>query len=118
MSVKSVNFDSSYVVGGGAGAVTLSVIVGDGQFGTSLVTADATDFPPGDVSELELGTASALRGTLLKIKTIVTDINDRTNSTSLTYSLRGGVAPLDAIVSATVDEEGGSVVYRATFQLT
>ena len=74
-------------------------------------------FPPGEVADVVLGRGEELHGTRLMIKSVVTDTNDKTNNTSLTYLLNGGIAPLQSVVSATVEAEGDSVVYRVTLDL-
>jgi hypothetical protein len=78
MSVKSVNFTSSYAVQDESD-VTLTVIVGDGQFGTSLVNVGTIAFPAGDVTNLSLGKGKDVRNKTLSIKSVVTDTNDKTN---------------------------------------
>ena len=49
------------------------------------------------------------------MKTVVTDVNDKTNRTSVTYELKGGVQPAEFSLEGTVAEEGDSIIYRASF---
>jgi hypothetical protein len=110
MSVKSVRFETEYRVADGD--VHVTVRIGDGQFGTSVMMLADQTFGPGDVNDVVLGAGPDLSGLELRVKSIVTDINDMTNRTSIAYDLTGGEAPATHVLVATVDEEGGSVVYR------
>jgi hypothetical protein len=49
------------------------------------------------------------------VKTVVTDVNDKTNRTSVTYGLEGGPRPAEFSLEGTVAEEGDSIIYRVTF---
>lgn len=99
------------------GDVTLTIIIGDGQIGTSLVRLDGKELAIGDVTELKLGKGSSLAGKELFIKTVVADVNDKTNNTSVSYQLKGGVSDREFHLDGSVNEEGGSVIYRAAFEL-
>jgi hypothetical protein len=110
MSVKSVKLETDYEVGDVS--VRISILIGDGQFGTSVMWVGERIFGPGDIEDVVLGTGPDLIGETLVIKSIVTDINDQTNHTSFTYDLDGGPAPARHVVEAIVDEEGDSVIYR------
>ena len=115
MPAKSVKLETSYAVG--AGDVSLTVIVGNAQFGTHLVKLDGQQLAIGDVSELTVPADGGLQGKTLTVKSIVTDINDMTNITNLRYVLTGGADDAQHDLEATVDREGDSAVYRATFHL-
>jgi hypothetical protein len=93
--------------------VLLSIVVGDAQLGASRVLLGTTQVGLGQIADLSLGLGSAVRGQTIKIKSVVTDVNDATNHTSITY--RVGAQELSQ--TATVDEQGDSVIYRATIQL-
>jgi hypothetical protein len=112
----AVSLNTTYHVDDGV--VTLTIVIGDGQLGSSRVSLDDTIIGQGDAIEnLRLGEGSGLDGKTLAVKSVVTDVNDQTNHTSITYSLRGGAAPADYELDATVAEEGDSVIYRATIAL-
>ena len=115
MAVKSTRLEEDYAVTDGD--VQLSVIIGDRQFGTSLVTLDGEQLALGDVNGLTVTAPGGLRGKKLFVKSVVTDVNDQSNFTSITYELSGGVAPKGFELRETVDNDGDSVVYRATFHL-
>jgi hypothetical protein len=110
MSVKSVKLETDYEVGDAP--VRISILIGDGQFGTSVMWVGEHIFGPGDIEDVVLGTGPDLIGETLVIKSNVTDINDQTNHTSVTYDLDGGMAAARHVVEAIVDEEGDSVIYR------
>src|SRR5437879_2658511 len=100
-----------------AGRVTLSVLVGDGQMGTSVVRLDQEQLAIGDITDLAIGRGPDIAGKQLFVKTVVTDVNDKTNHTSVRYELKGGKADKNFDLAESVDQEGGSIIYRATFAL-
>lgn len=111
----AVELEASYAVRP-KGVVKLTVVIGDAQLGTSLVRlGNARAMVVGQVKNQGIGAAAKLIGRKLFVKSVVTDVNDKTNHTSITYKLSGGVAPASFGLSATVEEEGDSIVYRATF---
>ncbi|MGH7323702.1 MAG: hypothetical protein ACREJ9_03540 [Candidatus Rokuibacteriota bacterium] len=112
----AVNLDTTYHVD--SGDITLSIVIGDGQLGSSRVSLGGKVLGQGDaIKNLPLGKGSKLAGKALSVKSVVTDVNDQTNHTSITYSLRGGAAPADYELNATVTDEGDSIIYRATIAL-
>lgn len=115
MATKSVTSSTTCAVADGD--VSLSIVVGDAQMGSSVVRRGderGEVLAIGDVADLALGTGAALRGTAVYVKSIVTDINDATNFTSITYQFRSGGTTTPLELSAAVDAEGESVVYRMT----
>lgn len=112
----SVKLDTTYQVG--EGAVHLDVIIGNAQFGSSLVRLGEEELGLGAIENLKLGNGPDLAGQTLFIKSVVTDISDKTNLTSIRYILKGGPAERVFDLSATVPEEGASIIYRATIQFT
>jgi len=99
------------------GAVVLTIKIGEGQLGTSVVRLGETQLDIGEIDVLEIGQGPDLAGQVLFIKTVVADVNDNTNHTSVSYELQGGKADKVFNLDGTADEEGGSVVYRASFSL-
>ena len=99
------------------GEVTVSVVIGEGQIGSSLVRVGPKEIAIGAVTKQKIGKGSALAGKALLIKTVVTDVNDQTNRLSVRYELQGGKADKVFDLESTVAEEGDSVVFRATFKL-
>lgn len=110
----SVNLNTEYRVG--SGNLSLTVVIGDAQFGTSILKLDGENIQLGIIDNVSLGTGSDLIGKVLTIKTIVSDVNDATNHTSVTYSFREGTNEQKYGLEAVVGEEGGSVMYRAAFR--
>jgi len=95
----------------------LSVVVGDAQIGASVVKLGQKTLASGPIDNLALGNGAGLRGKTLFVKSVVTDVNDATNHTSLTHRFHRGTEVRDFVSMATVDEEGDSVIYRAKFNL-
>ena len=93
-----------------AGRVTLSVLVGDGQMGTSVVRLDQEQLAIGDITDLAIGRGPDIAGKQLFVKTVVTDVNDKTNHTSVRYELQGGKADKNFDLAESVDQECGSII--------
>lgn len=100
-----------------SGEVTVSVVIGEGQIGSSLVRLGTREITIGAVTKQKIGKGTALGGKELFIKTVVTDVSDQTNRLSVRYELKGGKANKVFDLESTVAEEGDSVVFRATFKL-
>lgn len=112
----SVKLDTTYEVG--EGAVRLTITIGNAQFGSSLVRLGEEELGLGAIENLTLGDGPELAGQTLFVKSVVTDISDKTNRTSIRYVLTGGLAERVFDLSATVPEEGASIIYRATIRFT
>ena len=106
----AVTFETSYQVG--KDPVTLSIIIGDAQLGDSIVRLGKTVLGQGDIENLPVGKGPALAGKTLNIKSVVTDVSDKTNRTSIRYALAGGTVPGTFDLNAMVSEEGASIIYR------
>ncbi len=111
----AVNLQTDYAVD--SGDVSLTITIGDGQLGSSLVRLNDKELGIGEIDGLKVGKGSAVAGKELFIKTVVTDVNDKTDHTSVRYELKGGASDQTFDLDGSVDEEGGSVIYRATFNL-
>jgi hypothetical protein len=115
MATRSITSSTTHPLAGGD--VSLSIVIGDAQMGSSVVRRgnEAGEvLAIGDVAALPLGPGDALRGGAVYVKSIVTDINDASNFTSITYLVHDGGATTPVELNGAVDEEGGSVVYRMT----
>jgi hypothetical protein len=98
--------------------VVLSIEIGDQQLGSSVVRLDGKVVGgPGEVTDLALGCGAQLAGRDLAVKTLVADVNENTNRTSVTYVLSGGVPHEPFIVRQQVPNNGDSATYRTTFRL-
>ena len=113
--MKTVNLETDYEVA--ETDVILTVVVGDAQIGASVVKLNTKTLGMGEIAKLLVGSGPKVRRKNLYIKTAVTDVNDSTDHTSLTYRLGGGKNDREFISSATVDQDGDSIVYRAKFHL-
>jgi len=96
----------------------LTVIIGDGQVGASVVKLETQILGTHDIEDLEIGEGSEIRSKRLYVKTMVTDINDLTNWTSVTYRLSGGMEDLERTEEIRVDNDGDAAFFRARFDLT
>lgn len=102
----------------GTSPVELRVVVGDGQFGSTVVRLDGVEIASGVLGMLQVGKGKDLRGSRLSVSTTVTDVQRSSNRTSVTYALSGGKSTDVHPMSVDVDTDGGSVLYigRFTFQ--
>lgn len=101
------------------GPVELTVIVGEGQRGVSLVFLDAAEIEarPGERGHYDLGAGPDIAGRTLSVESTIADVRAETNRTSITYRLTGGVEPKEFFQSAPAPRAGGQVDYIATFDL-
>lgn len=113
--MKTVTLITDYDVG--QKQVRLSIVVGDGQIGSSVVKLGKKLIAKGDIDKVLLGSGAQLRGKTLFVKSVVADVNDQTNHTSLTHQFRGGAGNQDFVSQASVEQDGDSVIYRAKFNL-
>ena len=111
--MKGVSTSAPYQVS--TGEVSLTVEIGDAQVGGSAVFVGGQQVGTGLISDLDLGSGPELRNKSVRIKTVVSDINDLTNKTSVTYKLAGGAAPMETSVFSEVEDDGDSMVFSARF---
>lgn len=97
--------------------VKLSVMIGQAQIGASVVKLRNTKIGEGEISKLVAGKGPEIKGKPIFVKSVVTDVNDDTDLTSITYTLSGGKRDQQFLSSGTVDENGDSIIYRAKFNL-
>lgn len=109
-------FKTTYVVA--KDDVFLSVVIGEQQLGTSVVKLDGKVLKEGAVKKLKIGSGPKLVGSTLTIKSVVTDINDQTNRTSVTLTLEGGVVDAVHTLSVEVDDNGDSAIYRTEVEFS
>ncbi len=84
--MKNISNTPEYVVQDDV-AYSLSVVIGDGQSGTSALKNFDGKYVHGEVDSLPLGTGAAIKGKSLLITSMVTDINPNSNWTSISYKL-------------------------------
>jgi hypothetical protein len=111
-----VRLRESYLVADGP--VTLTVDVGEGQKAfVEVMLAGAVIGSGSRIPELQVGHGPAIAGQKLRITSTVTDTNDKTNRTSVTYTLAGGKETRRFASAHEVDSEGDTVDYDAIFLL-
>jgi hypothetical protein len=113
---KAVLHEEDYAVGDGR--LRLSVIVGEKQFGSSMVFLNDELIANGIVDELPIGNGKKLDGCTLAIYTLVTDIRDNTDEMSVTWILNGGAHRLNATETGSASKKFGSQMFKAVFHLT
>ena len=114
MPTPDKELNEEYNVGGGE--VRISVIIGEGQDGRSRVYLDGNRIH--DSSNLwRAFVGSDVEGYELMVRTVITDVNSRTNRVATTYVLEGGADEERWELLDEVDEEGEDVYFRAKFAL-
>ena len=98
--------------------IRLTVTIGDGQSGATVVTLNGVVVDSGEtIEDLPIGgPGEDLKKKTLECTTTVKDVNPATNHTSVTYTLRGGVEDKDFSYDVTVSE-AGRAIYDITFFL-
>ena len=115
-SANTRSFDATF--GPDDGTVTLTILVGNGQFGSSIVRLDGAIITSGsDIKDFPLGRADALVGKTLRIKSIVSDVNDQTLHTSVEYILSGATRTQRFTQQDSVKSPGDSTLFRAEIRL-
>jgi len=113
--MKLVDLKTDYQVA--KAHVRLTITIGDAQIGSSIVSLDGKELGRGEIDGLDVGAGPKVKGKLLFIKSVVSDVNDSTNHTSITYELSGGALDQAFRSASIVDIAGDSVIYRASFNL-
>lgn len=113
-----VSVEKDYKVG--AGRITLSLIIGEGQFGRSDVRLNTQRLvrASGSIGSLLVGQGTDVQGKTLRIRTIVHDTVAATNRMSVTYILSGGPQDKTFTSKGEVDRDGGNLVFEAAVALT
>ncbi len=99
--------------------VDLSVQVGYSQQGDSSIYLDGQKVQEYDAVEFTFAipdTGEELHRKELVCVTVVKDINEQVNKTSIEYKLTGGIKPYKKKLEETVDKDGGVLVYNAIFE--
>ncbi|MEO8193086.1 MAG: hypothetical protein ABI681_04490 [Gemmatimonadales bacterium] len=116
MPRKAIAHEQDYMVRDGV--VTLTVVVGERQFGSSMVFLDDEILANGEIRNLPLGSGHRLAGKTATIYTVVTDIQAVTDEMSVTWNLTGGARPASASRSRAATASFGSQMFKATFHFT
>jgi len=116
MPRKAIAHEEKYVVVDAP--VTLTVVVGERQYGSSIVFLDDEMIANGDIRNLTLGRGPALVGRTATVYTLVTDIRSGTDEMSVTWSLSGGADYASATKSRAVAASFGSQMFKGIFHFT
>ena len=116
MARKAVLHEQDYVVSDGP--VRLTVVVGERQFGSSMVFLDDDLVANGDIDELPIGNRGKLDGKTLVVYTMVTDVRENTDKMSVTWILTGGDHKLNETETAEPSKKFGSQMFKGVFHLT
>lgn len=116
MSMKKVSLKTQYPVD--TGEITINIVIGEGQLGSSVVFLDSTEIKRGDIRQLAIGKGQEIKGHKIFIKTVVSDINDKTNRTSVIYIIEGGKEKYQQTLEAIVEENGDVIRYYAEIELS
>lgn len=114
MPRKPIAVEEEYPVG--AGQVRLSILVGDRQYGTSMVFIDDDLIANGDIDSVPLGEGAELAGRSVAIYTVVTDVRNRKNEMSVSWVLTGGPKRLTVEKEASGSKGFGSQMFKAVFE--
>lgn len=113
MARKPVLHEQDYEVSDGT--IRLSVVVGEKQFGSSIVFLDDEAIANGDIGDLVLGDGKELDGRTLEIYTLVTDIRRDVDDMAVTWILGGGRHRVSATAAGTPAKKFGSQMFKGIF---
>ena len=113
---KAVLHEDDYVISDGL--VRLSVLVGERQFGTSMVFLNDELIANGIIEDLPIGEGGKVSGKTLDVYTLVTDIRDNTDEMSVTWILTGGYQRTTGTETAKPSKKFGSQMFKGVFHLT
>jgi hypothetical protein len=116
MPRKPIAVEKDYAVG--PGTIRLTVIVGDRQYGSSMVFVGKEMIANGDIDEIPLGEGPDLIGKRVSVYTVVTDVRNKRTDMSVTWVLTGGAENLRVEKDATTAKKFGSQMFKAVFDLT
>lgn len=116
MPKKAVIHEADYVIA--SGIVRLSVVVGEKQFGTSMVFLDDKAISNGTIEGLALGNGADLEGLTAEVYTMVTDTSSATDEMVVTWTLTGGKKKLVAKEHASPPADFGSQMFKGIFHFT
>lgn len=118
MAERFVKTAEEYAVGTGTGDVRLALTIGEGQFGTSRVRlAGAEIATASGPMSVKVGKRDEVKGKELFIRSVVNDVNSKTNKMSVTYRLSGGVKSQTTLVPGEVAKDNDLLVFETRFAL-
>jgi hypothetical protein len=102
-----------------SGDITLTVVVGNGQRGNTLVAIGSAVLANGpNISNLRIGKGSDLNGKTLSVISTVSQVNTSTQDAVITYELRGGAEDRDSQLDDDFADGQVQIQFVATFDLT
>jgi hypothetical protein len=113
---KKITLDTDYEVSNSNKDIILSVVIGNGQPGTSVINLDNVPIQNGIITDFPIGKSKSLKGKTLNIFSTVSDENINTNKTSITYLLTGGEQPKRYYLHATVDIDKDTIEYSTNIK--
>ncbi len=113
MPRKPISVEDEYPVS--RGLVRLTVLVGDRQYGTSMVFLGEELLANGDIDSVPLGNGPELVGREISIYTVVTDVRNKKTDMSVNWVLTGGPEKLTIEREATTSKGFGSQMFKAVF---
>jgi hypothetical protein len=115
---KDVKMESECRVG--TGRVSLTVQIGNGQVGSSIVFFSDSHgtLGNGEIKDMFIGNGTDIKGKILKVLSQVTDRNTHSNDMIISYLFNGLESQSKPLqLSATADNEGETVNFSATFNI-
>jgi hypothetical protein len=100
----------------GTGQVTLQVSIGFAQIGVTSVYLGQKIIPL-DPATQKFNIGSNLKGQTLTVITVVTDINQNTDQTQVTYDWSDGVSSQSFSSQVSVSQNGGMACYQCSIAL-
>ena len=116
MARKAVLHEQDYIVSDGP--IRLSVVVGERQFGSSMVFLNDDLIANGIIEDLSIGNGGKIEGKTLSVYTVVTDIRDNTDEMSVTWILTGGDHRTTGTQTGKPAKNFGSQMFKGVFRLT
>ena len=110
---KKIRKNGIYKVGINNGDIIVSLDVGLGQRGTTKITLGTSTIATSGVPvSLTVGKGDALKGKLLTLETLVTDVSTMANKMSVTVKLSGGASGKTILNPGDVTSSGDSVIFQ------
>ena len=112
---RTAHFDM-YLVKKSSAKVLMTVLYGDtGQSAQTDVFLEGRQPDKGIIGNIEdydLGTNNSLNGKFLDVYAAVTDVSNTSDLTSIEFHLEGGVDRYKYSMEKTVQQQGGTVIYK------
>lgn len=94
----------------------IKIVVGQGQIGYSSFKNFDGSYVYGPINNISLGNPNDIKGKILKIGSMVTDVNPHTNLTSIAYLINGTVIHNQDPFKIKVTNDNESIYYTTTIK--